>query len=231
MIDDDRHCAFCRESRTGALSDTILSDLIGININRIVYFDNVCFIVPSLGPLGRVHVLLVSHLHIHSLRDADAETRKHLYFIAAKAAAFILNRHQLRLFFFENGSRADSVSDEKCIDHLHLHIVTCPGLPDIADPQGPERQRVLPFLEICSDQIPESHDYIAFGFELEALSIRHAPVIETQFIRKALARSIGLPKEWNWRDYPRIAEVAASVSELRGPLDSFLRTRVQTHNQ
>lgn len=86
----------------------------------IVYEDDLCLAIMTIGPVNPGHLLVLPRAHAPSLADLDEATGGHLFAVAMRMAAAIrasgLRCEGINLFL------ADGEAAFQEVFHLHLHV-------------------------------------------------------------------------------------------------------------
>ena len=200
-------CAICVEAKSGFLSDAFLSDMAGLKIARIISSENSTFTVPSLGGLGNTHLLVCTREHYPCLRDCTQATRDDVVSTVSRISKDLRQRSGGHTFIFENGSSFHNMSEPRCIDHTHVHIVHLDNrIPDPPMMNFHDFKSVS-LTQVSQETVSPSNDYVVAGWDIHKMTILQSPHVQTQLIRRHIATETGVPAEWNWRDYPRVENV------------------------
>jgi ATP adenylyltransferase len=196
-------CCLCAQIDGRAGDDLIASLLPGRPYRRRVMLEDDAFaVVPSLGPLAPGHSLLCPKLHVRSF----AELPERLDGALARMKALVRDRlaalYDAEVHVFEHGMSADGTRTVCSVDHAHLHLVPLPrGIGD-AEPEGPWEPCPGPLLRTRA----AGREYVYYETPAGSGRLRAGePEIESQFMRKALARRLGRPERWDWRAEPEAA--------------------------
>lgn len=215
----DESCSFCIEASTGFLFDPIL-EFVGMPpFERRVWENEHFFIVPSLGPLGEVHALVVSKSHYHSLRDAPTKIIFDAIDIAKRLGRSI-SRKIDNVVLFENGTNLSLGARESntCVDHLHVHVLAFNGAPIMLEECLLDGGRPVKIDEFIN--IEKSTDYIIFSTNLKDFNLIFGDDLPRQYIRSIFAKKLHDDDVANWRDAPSISIMRQHFLRIKEFIDN-----------
>jgi len=208
-------CGFCNEYATGLISDNMLELFKAPLFNRVIVENTNSFLVPSLGPLTRNHLLLVCKGHIPSLRDATPNLQKELIGQARNYKNVLEREFNIPFSIFENGeSLAKPLGT--CVSHIHIHIVETPPLDvkrEISNLLDIDKGSYYFETEISA--ISSHHDYVYWENSLARNWFLSSREIPSQILRKIINKSTSNLDSWNWRDAPKLQQVKQMSVDLR----------------
>lgn len=103
------------------------------------------------------------------------------------------------------------------VDHAHLHLV--PIRFDLISaarlylPEGVQWQDGN--LSKCRSAFLQGRDYLYIEQPLGHGQIAFHKEFGSQIFRKAIASRIGMPDQYNWRDYPQHGNIAETIDKFR----------------
>ena len=209
-----RDCCICSQIEGRAAGDLIARLLPGRRYVRRVMVESDSFaVIPSLGPLAPGHSLLCPRRHIRSFTqltpDLDREYERVKRSLRRRLAAL----YEAEVHVFEHGM-ADGRGRTLCtVDHAHVHFVPLPQ--SCAAPAEPDRDpRWMPFDGSLPKlrSIAAGREYIVYetGTGSARILAGEAGELESQYMRKVLARALGRSDEWDWRAEPDAAAADAA---------------------
>jgi diadenosine tetraphosphate (Ap4A) HIT family hydrolase len=180
-------------------------------------FESANFVVlPSLGALVEGWLLLVPKKHSICLGalqgSVDAEMHQFKHFLFAE-----LQRQYGQVCAFEHGPARANLSIGCGVDHAHLHIV--PVAFDLASavksflPKDASWSKAG--LGECRDAFRRGQDYLYLEQPVGLGRIATHQQIGSQLFRRAIATRIGMPEQFNWREYPQVSNVSATINRLQ----------------
>lgn len=172
-------------------------------------------VMPSLGALVEGWLLIVSKAHYLCMGALPPAERAELQALTAQVSA-TLEACYGPVARFEHGPAVACQQVGCGVDHAHLHLV-----PTDCDLLAGARE-ILPdhVAWESADGLPSIYHYHAAGLpylylEQQGRSFAAtAPDLPSQFFRKVLARHVGEPGRWNWRECAFEPNVAATVAAL-----------------
>ena len=173
-------------------------------------------VLPSLGALVEGWLLLVPKQHVISFGGLDTIFREEVSYVKNQMLDISEQRYGMRPVVFEHGPHMTGHTTGCSVDHAHLHIV--PIGFDLAE----AAQRLLPDKlswrdatdDSCREAFSGRLDYLYLEQPTGARLIATAPEFESQVLRRAIATKLGVPGEYNWRDYPHITTVGRTIAAL-----------------
>jgi len=205
-------CCLCNEIR-GNLEDNLFARAFGYELVNAIVFETQNFaVIPSLGHLVEGYLLIVPKEHLLSIGALSTDKFTELSDVIEQIRSLIEPIYGPTILF-EHGPASPARRAGCCTDHAHLHIV--PAKVDLLAP-------VRPFflwrpIHALSDLKAFYDNHEPYLFIQGADAVMHAcpaPLVPSQFLRKALANCLGKPREWDWRSYPAIDGISAFLSKV-----------------
>jgi ATP adenylyltransferase len=181
-------------------------------------FESPNFVVlPSLGALVEGWLILVPKKHficMGALPDSVAsEMHEMKNFLCS-----ILEQYYGKICAFEHGPSRAKLNVGCGVDHAHLHIV--PVAFDLASavtsflPKGTFWSEAG--LKECRASFGRGEDYLYLEQPIGAGRIVTHHAFGSQLFRRAIAARIGALNQFNWREYPQLTKVSATIDKVRG---------------
>jgi len=167
------------------------------------------FVLPSLGALVEGWLLLLPKQHAVSMGALGDELIAEMQYVKNLLVS-AMGRNYPSVCAFEHGpSKANSLVG--CgVDHAHLHVV--PLAFDLADAAAPflpcDASWERSGWDHCRVAFRAGKDYLYLEQPIGSGRIAVHDSIGSQVFRKAIAARVGIPEQFNWREYPRL-EVAS----------------------
>ncbi len=200
-------CRLCRELSLNDPAESWNKPL--INLGSLVA-------LPSLGALVSGWLLLVPKQHaisLGALQDSELTNLNRL----KNEIAWRLQRRYGSVCAFEHGPSRDNCLVGCGVDHAHLHLVplsfdlclaAAPFLPPgVVWSQGS-------FAD-CQSAHQKGHDYLYLEQPIGCGRIATHPAFGSQLFRRAIAARLGMPHKFNWREYPALSNVLATIGEVK----------------
>jgi diadenosine tetraphosphate (Ap4A) HIT family hydrolase len=188
-------CDFCVElagGTTGAFHERFGTCL----ESRVVMQTRHLVVLPSLGPLGIAHALIVPRRHVGSFAALNDEERADARNFLTSALP-LLNDLAGSLAVFEHGIANPGSPTGGCgITHAHLHLVALNDPPPARPRLHGLCWRQLPPAWI--DSLPRECDYLMVGAGTGEMWVAEAIGLPSQFMRRWIAKEIGV-ENWDWR--------------------------------
>jgi ATP adenylyltransferase len=169
--------------------------------------------LPSLGSLVEGWLLLVPREHYISMGALPVGLVPEMEEMKTQLG------EQVRSGFgevcvFEHGPAFASRKVGCSVDHAHLHIV--PLTFDIEEAARPFMPHDSEWSRASWNECREAHlagrDYLYFEQPLGLGCISTHSDFGSQVFRKAIASQIGRPDDYNWREFPELDKVAATIN-------------------
>lgn len=175
--------------------------------------------LPTVSPLAAGHVLVLPKWHVNNLAALPEHSRRELVVCAESVSRRLAERFGSELYFFEHG-----VTDagQGCgIDHAHLHVLplragSIARVESSVEVDFPS-QREGSLLDVLSFVGQTgARPYLLHGHNLEAMKVSANGDIQSQYMRRVVARSLSLP-EWDWKKLSAQAEFQSTLAAFRAP--------------
>ncbi|MCK9365483.1 MAG: hypothetical protein M0P74_18015 [Syntrophales bacterium] len=172
--------------------------------------------LPSLGALVEGWLLLVPKKHficMGALPDSVAtEMQEVKHFLCS-----VLQQYYGQVAAFEHGPSRPNCSVGCSVDHAHLHLV--PVAFDLSSAAAPFLPKDVHWsaagLKECRTAFGQGEDYLYFEQPIGAGRIARHKDFESQIFRRAIAMQTGAFNQFNWREYPQLPNVSATINKLR----------------
>jgi diadenosine tetraphosphate (Ap4A) HIT family hydrolase len=169
--------------------------------------------IPSVGPLGRTHAMVVPNRHVYSFAELDFSEIREASLLLYRMQNHIQRKFGERLFFFESGAGRLTAHSGGCISHAHIHCITeSPGFFDRLSSEV----LLVPAKEMNFSEADKEHGYIWFRNSEEANFICNRPLLPPQFLRYIYAQCAGSPSIWNWRRHANFTKIQEVISAYKG---------------
>lgn len=198
-------CRFCEISNNYIFKDQ--------NSNsRSIYNTILCetsnfFVVPALGALVPGYIMIISKKHIFSMAYLSKKEMIELDDLVRRLKKFLFSKIEITPILFEHGS--GNVSNAaNSVEHAHWHLVPVHFsseskiLFDLEAIQLPTLQDVLSY---------SGKPYILYVDDTERCYISFNYSLPSQYMRRWIAKEIGCPNKWDWRNYEFLENVAMTI--------------------
>lgn len=173
------------------------------------------FLVPTKGSLLPGWLLVVSRDHLPCLGALDGSNLADLLAHASEAAELLTSAFSAPTIF-EHGPANPSSKLTCGVNHLHLHVASLPfSLQDAMLDLFPTiTWRLCPSLETLQEIHHAGDEYLYL--QEPGCSARMAVVKQpqSQMFRKAIAAALGIPRKWNYTEYPLRLNAEITLSRL-----------------
>ena len=201
---DILNCRFCNiinEIRLGhkplSLYDTVLLETTNF------------FVIPALGSLVPGYIMIISRRHIHSMAYLETNEMLELVSLVKHLENFILQKIGISPILFEHGSAIGCFSKAaNSVDHAHLHI-TPVHIKDEADLIRNSSAIEIPNIRAVTSF--KGEPYFLYINENNRFYLSHNTVLQSQYMRKWIAKEIGRPLEWDWRQFEFMQNIIETI--------------------
>jgi hypothetical protein len=205
-------CELCRVVRD--VDDAEFRRRYPAGATRTVHTPGGVVVMPTLGSLGQIHALVLPDVHVRSTAGASAEVQCALRSrVGALRAALAESGRQT--IIFEHGLPEDG--GHGCgVEHAHIHVVQLPADHLLQRPPGRWEARRCDLAEVTIDR---RREYLLVGLPDGEWLLRYEANVESQFLRKWLARELG-HDQWDWRNARTEDAIPIQVARLESLLNT-----------
>jgi diadenosine tetraphosphate (Ap4A) HIT family hydrolase len=173
-------------------------------------------VVPSIGALVEGWVLVVPTAHYVSAATISAGLRTEFKSVVG-AARQLVGEVYGPSWVFEHGPKTVGRQVGCGIDHAHMHVVpTRLDLVSAAKPLLPKVAfRRVGGLDTLDASIA-ANDYLFAESPNGEAHLASGDGIGSQVFRRAIADGLGVSERYNWREYPQLETVKATIARLGG---------------
>jgi ATP adenylyltransferase len=186
-----RLCSFCATARGVPRAD----------YDEPVLMSDHFFVVPSLGGFLEGWLLVVPREHLLNLRQTPRSCRAELEAVVAEVSRALESRYG-PLVKFEHGPGQCGSSAGCSIDHAHLHVV--PYRAPLREAVEAESRADLGLVQVDSlfeiVSTPPRSSYLYLEEADGQAFIGFADALESQLVRRVLARRAGRGTSFDWRE-------------------------------
>ena len=138
----------------------------------------------------------------------------------------VFKQYYGKFVFFEHGALSCSAKGGCCSDHAHLHIVAVDiDVKDEFSKYGYKLRKIEDYSEII-DQKQRNTPYLYYENQNEEMFVADAPVVESQFIRKLIAKDINALDRALWNENIRKDWMIEIVKTLRPHFENLKGTSI-----
>jgi diadenosine tetraphosphate (Ap4A) HIT family hydrolase len=203
-------CPFCDELASGILPERYESITRSRRLGSSPHFE----VLADISPLVRGHLLIIPRAHITSFAAVPAQQRAEVDALVATTTA-ILASNIASPIIVEHGSGSQHKSGG-CIDHAHLQIF--PGDVPFADAMADYGTTSIDAFWDIARWANGGKSYLFYhGTDGRMLVADQLGTLPKQFIRRVIAKAIGLPdSQWDWRTHTLADNLKATVEQFAG---------------
>ena len=222
----DTDCSFCNEIMRYPENNMFLKyfqEHINNGLkNRVVYETKNFCVMPTLGPLTEGHLLILPKRHCFSyacISRLEYKEFEHIKLVVKK----LLTNVYCHPIFFEHGSMSKTLKGGNTYDHAHMHAIPLNINIDINEELSrlDFAPRKISFTEELAKQRERRIPYLFFEDQNARKTVCDALTVESQFIRKLLAKRTGKHKNMYWQQDLNIELLVSTLNKLRIALRRF----------
>jgi diadenosine tetraphosphate (Ap4A) HIT family hydrolase len=174
-------------------------------------------VIPSLGALVEGWVLIVPKRHAIAVGALASPLLVELHDLKTNVAAALGEHYQSPVCAFEHGPSHAGCTLGCGVDHAHLHLVPVAfSMRAAVEPYMPHQKQWRPAtVEDCRAAFRSGVGYLYFEQPIGSGHIATDVNFGSQLFRRAIGTKIGLADQFNWRDYPQIANVETTIRGAR----------------
>ena len=181
--------------------------------------------MPMVGPLVPGYLLIVPKDHYLSIAQLPKEQVKELKIIKEELKK-VFQQYYGKSVFYEHGALSCSAKGGCCSDHAHLHIVAVDiDVKDKFDKCGYELRKIEDYNEIVN-QKQRNTPYLYYENQEGEMFVADAPVVESQFIRKLIAKDIDALDRALWNENIRKDWMIEIVKTLKPHFENLKGTSI-----
>ena len=218
-------CSFCSEingKEENNFFNIYLKDEFGkegLN-SRIVATTHNFVIMPMVGPLVPGYLLIVPKNHCLSISQLAQNQIEELKIIKEELKKVFEQKYG-KSVFYEHGALSCSAKGGSCSDHAHLHIVAVDtDVKDKFHKYGYELRELKNYNKIIN-QKQRNIPYLYYENQNGEMFLADAPIVESQFIRKLIAKDINALDRALWNENIRKDWMIEIVKTLRPHFDKM----------
>ena len=182
--------------------------------SRIVATTKYFVIMPMVGPLVKGYLLIVPKDHYLSISQLPSCQIQELIAIKSELRN-IFNILFGKCVFFEHGALSCTAKGGSCSDHAHLHIVAVDvDVKEKFSEYGYDLVEISDYRDITK-QKERNIPYLFYENQDSQMYVADAPVVESQFIRKLIAKEINASERALWNENIRKDWMIEIVKEMR----------------
>ncbi|EME57653.1 HIT family protein [Amycolatopsis decaplanina] len=211
----DANCSFCAEFERGAADSrsAARSLVTPSRPERVIWSDDDLVVVPTLGPVAKGHVMVLTREHYLSYAHVPRGLAER-----AEALAETVCRRISGLgtpIMFEHGPMSEGATGGACTDHAHLHCVPMGEVDLKAGIDERLTGRRISSLVELADQRRRRQPYIYYRSGSGVSWLYDVDVdLPCQFLRRLANAALGDHEEWDWLTFPKLDLVYATLDEI-----------------
>lgn len=213
----DETCGFCAEIHGIRSDNNLLEHYItpqtGLT-SRVITQTEHFRVIPTIGAFVEGYVMVVSLEHYDCAGKIPAACYPELKQLLRDTKEIIRQKYGMETVCFEHGSVSCTNRFGGCINHAHIHVVPCREslIGQLAEYQMEYRK--IDSIDELQPYGQSGCPYLFFEDTDQQQYVITGDFIISQFFRQLLARSHGVPDEWDWRGHLHLENIGATCEKL-----------------
>lgn len=174
------------------------------------------FAIPSIGSLVPGWLLICPYDHRPNLATAYAD--RELTELRMRLADILSRQFAAPVKMFEHGAVLAGSSTGCGVDHAHLHLVPI-DIDLLGHQDGQEKHNWSRAPMSSIERVVGASEYLVYSADASAkdpivdVALPSKPI--SQFFRRAIARGLRRPEEYDYRTHPQVVNTLRTVDTLR----------------
>lgn len=203
-------CPFCN-----IINKYYLEKVKALNIsiyNTILYASDNFLVIPALGSLIPGYIMIISRNHINSMAYLSDIEMHELLNIINHIRKIIIDKFHITPILFEHGS-APGCFDKAAnsIDHAHLHLIPISMTNEATIIKHSLASKIQNLQNLTSFK---GKPYFLYVNNQQQHYLSHNVILPSQYMRKWIAKEVGRPNEWDWREFQFIENINITIDVL-----------------
>lgn len=209
----DFGCRFCRIVEEIHNTKDNLKQVDVPIYDRLLHMSQRFAVLPALGHLVEGYTMVISKEHVPSVGALSSEDLKELQNVKTHLRQ-IMEPEFGPIVFFEHGSVVNTISSGASVIHAHIHAAPWSSTfwKDTSSPHF----SAVDGINYTRDSFARRKTYL-FVEDSNGVCYGCRPQkgLPSQYLRRQLAREAGEQGCWNWRYYPFLERVSATIERLQ----------------
>jgi diadenosine tetraphosphate (Ap4A) HIT family hydrolase len=213
MVNND--CTICSELR-GEDENNLIFRLLGKEFNSIIKKTDNFAVIPTIGQIVEGYIMVVPLEHYNCIAGLPGHLFEEFDKLKMECIEALFKIYGKRCICFEHGAVGTSFEKKAgcCTDHAHLHIVPV-EIDLLREIEQIFKSEKIETTERLSEKYKKGIPYLFFENSNREMYVFEAPLVESQYFRKLVAKNLGLIDKWDWRSNPGKYEIIATTEKLR----------------
>ena len=213
MIDND--CTICSELR-GDDENNFMFMLFGKKFNSIIKKTQNFAVIPTIGQIVEGYIMIVPIDHHYSIASLPENLFKEFDELKRECKEALFKIYGRKCICFEHGAVGTCFEKKAgcCTDHAHLHIVPV-EIDLLREIEQIFKSEKIETTKMLSEKYKKGIPYLFFENSNQEMYVFEAPLVDSQYFRKLVAKNLGLIDKWDWRSNPGNNEIMATTEKLR----------------
>lgn len=158
--------------------------------NRIIFQSDNFFVIPSIGPISKCHLLICPIEHVTSFATLNSKKLYEAIDLLKTTIQYVKREYGCAIVF-EHGSNVDGFGSTSC-NHAHIHIIAAQiKIEKILEKQGFKLTQIPHIGDIHSVVDKNSPYFLIINNENEVWVTKDT-ICQSQYLRKLCAKELNL---------------------------------------
>lgn len=183
----------------------------------ILWESDTLYLTPSPGTLTTGYLILAPKMHYTSFAQIPSDLLQISWRIVERVRELGQEIGYYSYVLFEHGSGSGHRRGASCIEHAHLHLVPSPNPNQLRESLRSRYDEVLlnAFDELATLDSDWPYVFLATSGSYYSYATNN---IESQFLRRCIAKQFQVDNRWNWKKYPMRTNYLATLEAFSGKI-------------
>jgi diadenosine tetraphosphate (Ap4A) HIT family hydrolase len=181
--------------------------------NHVIFQTKDFKVKPALGELVEGYLMVVPNYHIDAFSFCSKEELKKLRKLIDKLKKIIFDEYGIEPFVYEHGTGSKSNKFPDSVTHAHIHIIPHKIKDEQAMLDYLQMTKVDSFYDISKLRDENYFYYENQKGEMYVKNLYDRKDLR-QYFRIQVAKEIGIPDKWQWREHFFIDKIENTVKKL-----------------
>ena len=204
-------CVFCQEF--DGPGPSIFHEASGGEIpSRVIHRTERFLVFPPLGEFIEGGLLLATREHVMSMAHLDPLGYEELEALMREVSDRLSSRYGCRPLCFEHAPVCAGDKGTCCVDHAHLNVF--PARVDVHEHLKKFPHTKIDGMRELADMKHRGQPYLFLQDNEGNRFVYQAGIVPSQYVRRIVTATLGMPQRWHWRDYLGLDELKRTLAAL-----------------
>ena len=181
--------------------------------NRVIFQTKDFKVKPALGELVEGYLMVVPNYHVDAFSFCSKKDLEKLRNLIDKLKQIIYKEYGIMPFVYEHGTGSKSNKFPDSVTHAHLHIIPHEIKNEKEMLEYLQMEKIDSFYDISKLKDENYFYYENQKGEMYVKNLYDRKDLR-QYFRIQVAKEIGKPDKWQWRDYYFMDLISKTVEKL-----------------